>query len=202
MSVLVCLTMNLRERCQTTETVGLKLVDIQATLQNIYTTHRLQDPRNGIRKLKNQIQSLSAIVDLWWFWVDQCLTDQDLSFNICCWVKEYLLPVIYWQQQSQRTKNPNLRQDYQAANIKAKQTFEQHPITQSLSQSDLEQWCNWGIWIVSKFQRSSSAVEGRNGYLSQIHHNRRGLSDKRLKVATVIHNFALKRNDGTTFDRF
>lgn len=38
----------------------------------------------------------------------------------------------------------------------------------------------------------------RNGYLSQIHHNRRGLSSKRLKVATIIHNFALFRNDGTT----
>ena len=97
-----------------------------------------------------------------------------------------------------RTKNPNLRKDYQAAYIRAKQNFEQHTITQSLSQSDLEKWWNWGMAMVSKFQRSSSAVEGRNGYLSQIHHNRRGLSSKRLKVATVIHNFALKRNDGST----
>ena len=183
---------------QTAQTVGLKLEDIQATLQNIYTTHKLLDPRNGIRKLKNQIQSLSEIVDLWWSWVDQCLAHQDSSLNIRCWVKEYLLRVIYWQQQALRTKNPNLRQDYQAANIKANQIFEQHPFTQSLSQSDREQWWNWGIWMVSKFQRSSSAVEGRNGYLSQIHHNRRELSSKRLKVATVIHNFALKRNDGST----
>ncbi|MGB5711363.1 MAG: hypothetical protein WBM44_10695, partial [Waterburya sp.] len=37
---------------QTTETVQQSLEDIQATLQNIYTTHKLQDPRNGIRKLK------------------------------------------------------------------------------------------------------------------------------------------------------
>ena len=61
-----------------------------------------------------------------------------------------------------------------------------------------EQWQHWAIWMVSKFQRTSSAVEGRNGYLSQVHHNRRGLSTKRLKVSTVIHNFALKRSDGTT----
>lgn len=74
-------------------------------------------------------------------------------------MKEYFLPVIYWQQQASRTKNPNLRKDYQAAYIRAKQNFEQHLITQSLSQSDLEKWWNWGIWMVSKFQRSSSAVE-------------------------------------------
>ena len=183
---------------KTTELVKKSLEDIQGTLQNIYTTHKLQDPRNGIRKLKNQIQSLSAIVDLWWSWVDQCLAHQNLEVNLCLWVREYLLPVIYWQQQALRTKNPHLRHDYTAASIKAKQIFEQHLITQSLSQSELEQWCNWGIWMVSKFQRSSSAVEGRNGYLSQVHHNRRGLSSKRLKVATVIHNFVLKRNDGTT----
>jgi hypothetical protein len=183
---------------KTTDLVEQSLEDIQATLQNIYTTHKLQDPRNGIRKLKNQIQSLSAIVDLWWSWVDQCLAHQNFEVSLRLWVREYLLPVIYWQQQGDETKNPNLRQDYQAANIKANQIFEQHPFTQSLSRKEREKWWNWGIWMVSKFQRSSSAVEGRNGYLSQIHHNRRGLSSKRLKVATVIHNFALKRNDGTT----
>ena len=68
----------------------------------------------------------------------------------------------------------------------------------SLSPGAREQWQHWAIWMVSKFQRCSSAVEGRNGYLSQVHHNRRGLSPKRLKVSTVIHNFVLKRTDGTT----
>ena len=183
---------------QTTELVKQSLKDIQGTLQDIYTTHRLQDPRSGIRKLKTQIQSLSAIIDIWWSWVDECLAHQDYEVNVRCWVREYLLPVVYWQQQANRTKNPHLRQDYTAAKIKAKQIFEQHPFTHSLSESDRQQWWNWGIWMVSKFQRSSSAVEGRNGYLSQIHHSRRGLSSKRLKVATVIHNFALKRNNGTT----
>ncbi len=183
---------------KTTKIVEFELEDIQATLQNIYTTHKLQDPRNGIRKLKNQIQSLSAIINIWWFWVDQCLAQSLYEPDVILWVREYLLPVIYWQQQAFRTKNPHLRQDYQAANIKANQIFEQHPFTQNLNQSDREQWWNWAIWIVSKFQRSSSAVEGRNGYLSQIHGLRRGLSSKRLKVATVIHNFALKRNDGST----
>ena len=53
-------------------------------------------------------------------------------------------------------------------------------------------------WMVSNFQRTSSAVEGRNGCLSQMHHNGRGISIKRLKALTVIHNFGLTRPDGTT----
>jgi hypothetical protein len=76
--------------------------------------------------------------------------------------------------------------------------LEQHSVTVGLNQLDREQWWNWAIWMVSKFQRSSSAVEGRNGYLSQVDHNRRGLSSKRLQVSTAIDNFSLKRNDGTT----
>jgi len=183
---------------QTTEIVELQLEDILATLQTIYTTHKLQDPRNGIRKLKNQIQSLSAIIDLWWSWVDQCLIHNKCEANIVYWVKEYLLPAVYWQQQTQRTKNPNLRKDYHAAETKALAFLEQHPFTVGLNKLDREQWWNWAIWMVSKFQRSSSAVEGRNGYLSQVHHNRRGLSSQRLQVSTIIHNFSLKRNDGTT----
>lgn len=180
------------------ETVSIELEDILTTLQTIYTTHKLQDPRNGIRKLKNQIKSLSAIIDIWWSWVDQCLAQNQCQSNVIQWAKEYLLPVIYWQQQIRRTKNPNLRKDYQGAYFKAKMCLQQHPVTLLLSQLDREKWWNWGIWMVSKFQRSSSPVEGRNGYLSQVHHNRRGLSSKRLKVSTVIHNFSLQRNDGTT----
>ncbi|MHC5939501.1 DUF6399 domain-containing protein, partial [Nostoc sp.] len=57
---------------------------------------------------------------------------------------------------------------------------------------------DWASWMVSKCQRSSSAVEGHNGYLSQVYHNRRGLSSRRLQVMTVIHNFHIKRSDGTT----
>ena len=183
---------------QTTEMVSMRLQEFLHTLQTVQQTHHLKDPRNGIRKLKNQIESLSAVVDLWWSWVDHCLAVRGCELNVVNWVKEQLLPAVYWQQQVRRTKNPDPRKDYQAAYLKALAFLEQHPVTVSLSLSTREFWWNWAIWMVSKFQRSSSAVEGRNGYLSQVHHNRRGLSSKRLQVSTVIHNFSLKRSDGTT----
>ena len=50
----------------------------------------------------------------------------------------------------------------------------------------------------TKYQRTSSAVEGRNGYLSKLHHARRGFYEQSLNVLTIIHNFDLKRYDGTT----
>lgn len=57
---------------------------------------------------------------------------------------------------------------------------------------------SWAKWMISNFQRTSSAVEGRNGWLSQMHHTGRGIPPKRLKAQTVLHNFYLKRDDATT----
>lgn len=44
----------------------------------------------------------------------------------------------------------------------------------------------------------SSQVEGRNGYLAFVHKANRGLPLQRLQVPTVVHNFDIRREDGTT----
>lgn len=76
--------------------------------------------------------------------------------------------------------------------------IESHPFSRQLSVSDMERWFTWAENMARQFRRSSSAVEGRNGCLSQMYHNGRGLSEKRLKALTVIHNYDIKREDGTT----
>ena len=48
------------------------------------------------------------------------------------------------------------------------------------------------------FQRASSCVEGRNGQLSLRHHSFHRLSNRKLRALTVVHNFFIKRRDGTT----
>ena len=48
------------------------------------------------------------------------------------------------------------------------------------------------------FVRASSMVEGRNGQLALYHHRLHPLTPALLKALTVLHNFALKRPDGTT----
>jgi uncharacterized protein DUF6399 len=62
----------------------------------------------------------------------------------------------------------------------------------------LKEWHLWAAQRVQAFQRTSSAVEGRNGYLSQMHHNHRGLPKQRYKVWTALHNFDCHAADGTT----
>jgi len=53
--------------------------------------------------------------------------------------------------------------------------------------------------LAGVFQRSSSNVEGRNGYLSLRSHQLRGLDlPRKRECFTAIHNFFLTRPDGTT----
>jgi hypothetical protein len=55
------------------------------------------------------------------------------------------------------------------------------------------------MMLAEVFQRSSSNVEGRNGYLSLRNHEIRGLEHPRKRAClTVIHNFLLTRPSGTT----
>jgi uncharacterized protein DUF6399 len=53
--------------------------------------------------------------------------------------------------------------------------------------------------LATVFQRSSSNVEGRNGYLSLRSHQLRGLDlPRKRECFTAMHNFFLTRPDGTT----
>ena len=53
--------------------------------------------------------------------------------------------------------------------------------------------------LAEVFQRSSSNVEGCNGYLALRNHQLRGLDHPSKRIClTAIHNFFLTRTDGTT----
>jgi hypothetical protein len=55
-----------------------------------------------------------------------------------------------------------------------------------------------GKELAERFQRSSSAVEGRNGALSLLLHRFHYVSEKTLSVLTIVHNYGVRRSDGST----
>jgi hypothetical protein len=72
-------------------------------------------------------------------------------------------------------------------------------VLSELSQEAQDQLHNEAKRLATVFQRSSSNVEGRNGYLSLRSHQLRGLDRPRKRACfTTIHNFFLIRPDGTT----
>jgi hypothetical protein len=60
------------------------------------------------------------------------------------------------------------------------------------------EWMKKGRELAETFQRSSSCVEGRNGVLSLNHHRYHRLNIRGLRVLTIVHNFDIRRPDGTT----
>jgi hypothetical protein len=80
----------------------------------------------------------------------------------------------------------------------AQSVLHTHALTLQLPAPALEAWHTWATQQVHAFQRTSSAVEGRNGVLAQLPHNQRGLPKRRYKVWTVLHNFDCRAADGTT----
>ena len=117
-----------------------------------------------------------------------------------------LLPWVYWLVQTAKTQQSELKSRYPQASDKAAQRLLVHPITQSMAAAERQIWIDWARWMVGNYQRTSSAVVGlacplgigRNGYLTRLHHSGRGFCGQTLKVLTIIHNFHLKRPDGTT----
>ncbi len=73
----------------------------------------------------------------------------------------------------------------------------EHPLNR-LSPTELAVLEQAAAECADLFQRSSSCVEGRNGQLALHHHGRHRLSARKLKALTAVHNYFIRRSDGTT----
>jgi hypothetical protein len=151
-----------------------------------------------LKKVRHQLPALAALVDFWWAGVDQDLAQAAISAPWRQWARECLLPWVYWEHQVAHTRCVRRKAKLQRVRAEVRSVFDQHVITQRLAPQVLAEWKAWATEQVTAFQRASSAVEGRNGALAQLHHNQRGLPKQRYKVWTVLHNFDCHAPDGTT----
>jgi hypothetical protein len=154
--------------------------------------------KKALDKVRKQRVGVSALVDFWWQGVWQDMQQMTLTPMWTRWIEEVLLPLMYGQQQVSRTRCPRRKAKLLQALEAVQDTFDRHPITRQLGPDVLEEWKAWATNQAKAFQRTSSAVEGRHGDLSQMPHNHRGLPKRRYKVWTVLHHFDCRASDGTT----
>jgi len=183
---------------QTSAQVESQLTAAVEGMAALAQRYQLPARHKAMAKVRTQLPALAALVDFWWQGVHQDLEPFLLAPKWQQWVHEYLLPMVYWATQVPRTRCRRRKAKMQEALEAVRVAFEQHPITQRLAPDILAEWQAWATDRVKAFQRASSAVEGRNGVLSQLHHNQRGLPRRRYKVWTVLHNFDGRAADGTT----
>lgn len=179
------------------EVEGQLHAELQA-LERLLETNGLAVKKGTLDKVRKQLAGVSALVDFWWQTVRQDLAQIAMTPKWQQWVEELLLPLMYWHEQLCRTRGSGQKAQIAQALQAVQEAFARHPCTQQLKPEILAGWKAWAGEHARAFQRASSAVEGRNGYLSQMQHNHRGLPMRRYQVWTVLHNFDCRAADGTT----
>ena len=155
-------------------------------------------------KILNQIPDIAAGVVGWQEWLRTEMGEQtlDKTPEYSQWLEKALLPYAYWQvhltKVSGKKQDRSLRQYYSDRRTEAQLFFERQPLGMLMEENLKEASVNWAFQMAATFHRSSSQVEGRNGYLAFVHHAQRGIPEQRQKVLTVVHNFDIRRTDGFT----
>jgi len=183
---------------QTSAQVHSRLHAEVAAMETLAQGHEFPVRHDMLKKVRHQLPALAALVDFWWAGVEQDLEQAAISAPWRQWARECLLPWVYWEHQVAHTRCARRKAKMQRAWAEVRCAFDQHVITQRLAPHGLADWKAWATEQVTALQRTSSAVEGRNGALAQLHHNQRGLPKQRYKVWTVLHNFDCRAPDGTT----
>lgn len=168
----------------------------EKNLKELASYHKLKTDK--IDKYARQIDDISQLIDSWWKWIDEYLSLEQLNSDMFEWLVACVLPTVYWKNQINKTDSKPIQNKYKEAFNDAQNKYKKHFRTKLLDSDVIENWHNWAEWIVSQFQRSSSPVEGRNGFLSFVHHGGRGLSKERLQTLKIIHNYDTRGPDGRT----
>jgi hypothetical protein len=159
---------------QTSAHVASQLHAEVEAIEALAQRHQLPARHAAMQKVRKQIPALAALVDFWWQGVwhegEPCV----LSPLWQQWVQECLLPLVYWDRRAAQTRWPRRKARIGQALEAVRTVFNTHTLPQRLAPHVLADWQAWATERVNGFQRASSAVEGRNGYLSQMQHNQRG----------------------------
>jgi hypothetical protein len=114
-------------------------------------------------------------------------------------LRQELIPAIYLDRVAGRSGNAEQRRRLRAASARllAPLRAPEHPLN-ALPVEERRVIEQVASECADLFQRSSSAVEGRNGQLALHHHGSHRLSDRKLAALTAVHNYFIRRADGTT----
>jgi len=156
----------------------------------------IKDDKNLLDRFERRIEASSLLNDLWHQWVEQSVLCKTEDLELKAWAKNFLLPYFYFKEQVRKSRRKKgLKKYYQNLVEKIESLLYSHPRTAENLNDD---WISWAKEMALKYQRSTSAIEGRNGRLSQHYFSSRGIRPSHINPLTVIHNFWIKRQDSTT----
>lgn len=156
-------------------------------------------PKKRVDKAHRVVVSMVATVTFFFTMINLHMDNMKLSEQERSLMNDYLIPGFYLQYVARKEKDIGQKGAISAksrellAGLKNRSgPFAEH------SEDCLNRLKKAAKECTHIFQRSSSCVEGRNAQLSLRHHGIHRLSNRCLKAQTVVHNYYVKRQDGTT----
>jgi Family of unknown function (DUF6399) len=139
-----------------------------------------------IDKAERVVPKMQATIEFVSGYVHQQVRQLDLSPPVSCALHAQLIPACYLERVAQRrtvSAGEPLRE--LAARLRAPRC-EPGGVLAELSEGQQSQLQHQATELAEVFQRSSSNVEGRNGYLSLRNHQLRGLDRPRKRACLTV----------------
>lgn len=154
----------------------------------------------GIGKARRAVEAMAASIEGYHERIELNLQTLRWPEPIAEAMRTQVLPALYLQKLAGQSREAETRArlEKRARELVAPLQEEEDSPMLMLSEAAVEELEKQGRHWVALFERSSSRVEGHNGQLELHHHGRRGLSASKLAALTVVRNFWVKRQDGST----
>ena len=183
---------------QDSETVDSLLIDC---FDKIHTaTANLSDRcKERVNKAQRVVNSMVATIAFFFHMVDVYLDNMNLSDRDKNLMHNYLIPGHYLKLAARRHRDIDRKTEILQ---KSQDLLSVVNCTDGycdvISDCKIKELEKAAKSCAQLFQRSSSCVEGRNAQLALRHQGIHRLSDRHLKSSTIMHNYYIKRRDGTT----
>jgi len=177
--------------------------DIQQHIEQIRTLAQQEGLSQScverIEKAERVVPKMQATIEFVSRYVGQQVTQLDLTPPVSFAMHAKLIPSYYLDRVAQTRTVSDGEPLRELAERLRTPLFELGGALSALSPETQHHLHDEAKRLAAVFQRSSSNVEGRNGYLSLRSHQLRGLDlPRKRECFTAIHNFFLTRPDGTT----
>jgi hypothetical protein len=180
------------------DTVATDLAAVMATLRTAAATIDLSEKRRDlIEKAGRVIPKMVDTIAFFYAEIGRQLAALALPTELLTYAEQVLIPAAYLSRLAERSHSAVKRN----ALLAVRQTLLEevdHACLTLISPTERRHLDRVVLTCVDLFVRSTSCVEGRNGRLSLWHHHLHRLSPKRLAALTVIHNYWIRRPDGST----
>lgn len=183
----------------TAEEVGKRLNEHLDELHKVAEKAKLPGKaQEALNKSREWLTTLMGVVAWFWGLVAVRLDELELTEEQEQVVKDKLLSGHYWEKAAAQARTAEERQRLGEMAQGLLQQANRDAGLLTLPEETKKKVAKVAKEMAGLFGRSSSCVEGRNGRLSLLHHGHSRISPRRLKAMTAIHNYVVKRDDGTT----